>query len=110
MADIDIGREAFKINKKGGAQVELPLNTVTTAIVRNRKKCLPKGSEYLFPGMGGKGRYKDTGPVRRIVKSRTKKTGVTTYRKHQHWIGRWLHHFICYLHEGIQPESGRVDN
>ena len=71
MEGIDLDRLVFKIIKKGGDQVELPLNTVTAAIVRNRQDYLPKDAEYLFPGMGGRGYYRDTKAVRDIVKSQT---------------------------------------
>tara|TARA_R100001480_G_scaffold44024_1_gene57149 strand:- start:6722 stop:8083 length:1362 start_codon:yes stop_codon:yes gene_type:complete len=71
MEGIDLDRLVFKIIKKGGDQVELPLNTVTAAIVRNRQDYLPKDAEYLFPGMGGRGFYRDTKAVRDIVKSQT---------------------------------------
>lgn len=71
MEGIDLNRLVFKIIKKGGDQVELPLNTVTEAIVRNRQDYLPKDSEYLFPGMGGHGHYRDTKSVRVIVESQT---------------------------------------
>lgn len=71
MDGIDLNRLVFKIIKKGGDQVVLPLNTVTAAIVRNRQEYLPKDSEYLFPGMGGRGYYRDTKSVRVIVESQT---------------------------------------
>ena len=71
MEGIDLDRLVFKIIKKGGDQVELPLNTVTAAIVRNRQDYLPKDAEYLFPGMGGRGYYRDTKAVRDIVKNQT---------------------------------------
>ncbi len=71
MEGIDLDRLVFKIIKKGGDQVELPLNTVTAAIVRNRQYYLPKDAEYLFPGIGGRGYYRDTKSVRDIVKSQT---------------------------------------
>ena len=71
MEGVDLDRLVFKIIKKGGDQVELPLNTVTAAIVRNRQNYLPKDSEYLFPGIGGRGYYRDTKSVRGIVKSQT---------------------------------------
>lgn len=71
MEGIDLSRLVFKIIKKGGEQVELPLNTVTAAIVRNRQNYLPRDSEYLFPGIAGRGYYRDTKSVREIVKSQT---------------------------------------
>tara|TARA_R110002072_G_scaffold165846_1_gene319088 strand:+ start:60 stop:1250 length:1191 start_codon:yes stop_codon:yes gene_type:complete len=71
MEGIDLNRLVFKIIKKGGDQVELPLNTVTAAIVRNRQNYLPRDSEYLFPGIAGRGYYRDTKSVREIVKSQT---------------------------------------
>jgi integrase len=71
MEGIDLDRLVFTIIKKGGDQVELPLNTVTAAIVRNRQDYLPKDAEYLFPGIGGRGYYRDTKSVRDIVKSQT---------------------------------------
>ena len=71
MEGIDLNRLVFKIIKKGGDQVELPLNSVTAAIVRNRQNYLPKDTEYLFPGMGGRGYYRDTKVVRNIIKSQT---------------------------------------
>ncbi len=71
MEGVDLDRLVFKIIKKGGDQVELPLNTVTEAIVRNRQDYLPKDTEYLFPGMGGRGYYRDTKSVRGIVKNQT---------------------------------------
>lgn len=74
MAGIDLNRLVFKIIKKGGDEVELPLNSVTAAIVRNRQAYLPKGTEYLFPGMGGRGHYRDTKSVRVIVE---KQTGIS---------------------------------
>ena len=71
MEGIDLNRLVFNIIKKGGDQVELPLNTVTAAIVRNRQDYLPEDTEYLFPGMGGRGYYRDTKAVRDIVKNQT---------------------------------------
>ncbi len=71
MEGIDLNRLVFNIIKKGGDQVELPLNTVTEAIIRNRQKYLPKDAEYLFPGIGGRGYYRDTKSVREIIKSQT---------------------------------------
>uniref|UniRef100_UPI002626FC6C tyrosine-type recombinase/integrase n=1 Tax=uncultured Paraglaciecola sp. TaxID=1765024 RepID=UPI002626FC6C len=68
VAGIDLNRLTFKIIKKGGTQVELPLNTVTEAIVRNRLAHLPEKTEYLFPGITGSGHYRDTKEVRKIVK------------------------------------------
>ncbi len=74
MKGIDLNRLVFNIIKKGGDQVELPLNTVTAAIVRNHQDYLPEDTEYLFPGMGGRGYYRDTKAVRDIVKSQTGKS------------------------------------
>jgi integrase len=74
IADIDLERQTFKIIKKGGKQVELPLNTVTDSIVRHRLKHLPENTEYLFPGVSGSGYYRDTSGVRTIVK---KASGVS---------------------------------
>jgi len=64
MAGIDLDKLVFKIIKKGGDQVELPLNTVTTAIVRNRQDHLSRDFEFLFLGIGGRGHYRDTKSVR----------------------------------------------
>ena len=71
MDGIDLDRLVFKIIKKGGQQVELPLNTVTAAVVRNRFDHLPRNAEYLFPGIAGRGFYRDTKSVREIVKNQT---------------------------------------
>ena len=68
IADVDLNRHTFKIIKKGGKQVELPLNTVTETIVRNRIANLPEQTEYLFPGITGSEHYRDTKDVRKIVK------------------------------------------
>lgn len=38
---------------------------------RNRQNYLPRDSEYLFPGIAGRGYYRDTKSVREIVKSQT---------------------------------------
>lgn len=65
---IDLTRHTFKIIKKGGKQVELPLNSATETIVRNRLANLPEQTEYLFPGITGIGHYRDTKDVRKIVK------------------------------------------
>ena len=69
IADIDLNRHTFKIIKKGGKQVELPLNTATETIVRNRLANLPEQTEYLFPGITGSGHYRDTKDARKIVKN-----------------------------------------
>ena len=71
MSDVDLNRLVFSIIKKGGDRVELPLNVVTTEIVRNRQKYLPQQSVHLFPGIGGRGHYRDTKAVRSIVQNQT---------------------------------------
>lgn len=65
--DIDFQRRTFWIVKKGGKRAELPLNTVTEVIVKNRLANLPNDIEYLFPGVSGTGHYYDTKQVREIV-------------------------------------------
>ena len=69
--DIDLRRKTFSIIKKGGAKAELPLNSVTECIVINRLNYLPRTAEYLYPGIGGRGRYRDTKNVREIVKEQS---------------------------------------
>ncbi len=71
MQDIDLQRRCFTITKKGGERAELPLNSVTESVVLNRKKFLPSDSVYLFPGVGGRGRYRDTKSVREIIKTQS---------------------------------------
>jgi integrase len=71
MQDIDLQRRCFTITKKGGERAELPLNSVTESIVLNRKKFLPSDCVYLFPGVGGRGRYRDTKSVREIIKTQS---------------------------------------
>ena len=70
-ADINLSKHTFKIIKKGGEQVELPLNTVTETIASNRLAHLPERIEYLFPGITGAGHYKDTKDVRKIVQEKS---------------------------------------
>lgn len=71
MADIDLNRLVFSIIKKGGGKAELPLNTVTAAIARNRRDYLPGDAEYLFPGIAGRGYYGETKSAREIVKQQS---------------------------------------
>lgn len=66
--DIDLDSRTFKAMNKGGRIIELPLNSVTEAIVRSRVNLLPSGSEYLFPGRRGRAYYSDTRYIRRRVK------------------------------------------
>jgi len=67
ISDIDLNRHTFKIIKKGGKKVELPLNSTTETIVCNRLANLPEEAEYLFPGITGSGHYRDTKGVRKII-------------------------------------------
>ncbi|MEE8059032.1 MAG: tyrosine-type recombinase/integrase [Pseudomonadales bacterium] len=76
--DIDLNKKTFKITKKGGERVELPLNSVTEAIIRNRLPHLPNDTQYLFPGIAGRGYYQDTSAVRKIVKE-TSGVSVTNH-------------------------------
>jgi len=71
VADINLRKRSFSIIKKGGGRVELPLNSVTEAIARNRQKYLPEGSEYFFPGIAGRGHYRDTIMARGIINQET---------------------------------------
>ncbi len=71
IALVAIYRGIIYFTKKGGERAELPLNSVTEAIVINRKKYLPSNTVYLFPGVGGRERYRDTKSVREIIKSQT---------------------------------------
>lgn len=68
LEDIDIDRRCYKIIKKGGAKAELPLNSVTEALVANRLSYLPEEAEYLFPGIAGRSHYRNTSPARAVVK------------------------------------------
>ena len=70
-ADIHIERMIFTIVKKGGDRVELPMSSVTAAVVCNRMAYIPAGSTYLFPGVGGRGHYRGTKSVRAIIKDKT---------------------------------------
>lgn len=71
MQDIDLQKRCFTITKKGGERAKLPLNSVTESIALNRKKYLPGDSVYLFPGVGGRGRYRDTKSAREIIKTQS---------------------------------------
>ncbi|PCJ22897.1 MAG: site-specific recombinase [SAR86 cluster bacterium] len=66
--EINLDKKTFKIINKGGELLELPLNTVSEAIIRNRLSHLPDNNIYLYPGITGTGHYAGTSSVRRIVK------------------------------------------
>lgn len=66
--DVNLEKKIFTVVKKGGEAVDLPLNSVTQAIVRNRMKNLPGDAAYLFPGIAGREHYRDTKKARDIVK------------------------------------------
>lgn len=66
--NINLKNRTFKIVNKGGEYIELPLNTVTEAVIRNRLAHLPDDNIFLFPGITGSGHYTGTADVRRIAK------------------------------------------
>ena len=66
--NINLAKRTFKIVNKGGEYIELPLNTVTETVIRNRLPHLPDDNVFLFPGITGTSHYTGTAEVRRIVK------------------------------------------
>lgn len=107
--DINIKKATFKIIKKGGDEAELPLNSVTAAIVQNRLRHLPENSEYLFPSIKGVGHYRDTTGARNIVASLSG-VAVTSHdlRRTYKTIGSELDinsividELLCHAREGV---------